>query len=139
MLIGVLSIYNSLLNIYISSLTPDGLSSVNRIFLIVAGSVVIVVALIRLMFEAFQFINLKAYYIFDWVNWIEVILFLCSILFVSVFNTDCLCPTRWQWQLGCIAVFLTWIDLIIFIRKLPLTGNSLVTPTERGIVVSVDF
>ena len=31
-------------------------------------------------------------------------------------------PSEWQWQLGAIAVFLGWIDLIIFIRKLPLTG-----------------
>ena len=28
----------------------------------------------------------------------------------------------WQWQFGAIAVFLGWLDLIIFIRKLPLTG-----------------
>lgn len=28
----------------------------------------------------------------------------------------------WQWQLGAIAVFLGWLNLIIFIRKFPLTG-----------------
>ena len=28
----------------------------------------------------------------------------------------------WQWQLGAIAVFLGWVDLIIFFSKLPLTG-----------------
>ena len=80
-------------------------------------------AVIRLLFEMFQAISLKIYYIFDWVNWLELTLFICSIIFVSVYRTDCLCPTDWQWQIGSVAVFLTWIDLIIFIRKLPLTGT----------------
>lgn len=99
-----------------------GLSSVRRAFLYTFASVVIVVAFIRLIFELFQFFNLKIYYIFDWVNWIEVTLFVSAITFVFVYSSPCLCPARWQWQLGCVAVFLTWIDLIIFIRKIPLTG-----------------
>lgn len=101
----------------------EGLSSVKNVFLLAAASIVIIMAVIRLIFEMFQAISLKIYYIFDWVNWIEVTLFICSIIFVSVYRTDCLCPTDWQWQIGSVAVFLTWIDLIIFIRKLPLTGN----------------
>lgn len=31
-------------------------------------------------------------------------------------------PSSWQWQLGALSLFLGWINLIIFIRKLPLTG-----------------
>lgn len=99
-----------------------GFSSTEDVFLYFAASVVIVVAIIRLLFELFQFLTLKLYYLIDWVNWIEVILFICSIIFVFVYPTGCLCPTPWQWQIGCVAVFLTWIDLIIFIRKIPLTG-----------------
>lgn len=98
------------------------MSSVNRVFLVVAASIVISVALVRLLFEMFQLINLKIYYVLDWVNWIEVLLFIFAIIFVFVYFTECFCPTNWQWQLGCIAVFLTWINLIIFIRKIPLTG-----------------
>ena len=49
-------------------------------------------------------------------------LYVCSIVFVWVFNVECLCPLRWQWQIGVAAVFLGWIDLIVFISKFPLTG-----------------
>ena len=39
-----------------------------------------------------------------------------------VFHVDCLCPLTWQWQIGVVAVFLGWIDLIVFISKFPFTG-----------------
>ena len=45
-----------------------------------------------------------------------------AIIFVSVFNTDCLCTHRWQWQIGTIALLLAWFDLIIFVQKVPDVG-----------------
>ena len=77
-----------------------------------------------MIFEAFQVFSLSYYYIKDWVNFVELTLFACAIIFSFVFTDPCLCPTTWQWQIGCVAVFLAWIDFIIFIRKLPLTGNK---------------
>ena len=53
-------------------------------------------------------------------NWIEVPMYICSIIFVSVFGTDCYCPHMWQWQVGIAAILLAWIDLINLIRKLQL-------------------
>ena len=102
----------------------DGLTPIKRGFLILMASLVICVALIRLLLESFQLITLKIAYILNWVNWIELILFPCAILFVAVYRTPCLCPAGWQWQVGCIAVFLTWIDLIVFIQKLPFVGKN---------------
>ena len=99
-----------------------GLSSSKRTFLLFTASFVIFMAVVRLFFELFQLITFKIYYFLDLVNWIEVTLFICSIIFVSVHNTDCLCPTRWQWQIGCIAIFLSWINLVIFSQKIPQTG-----------------
>ena len=58
----------------------------------------------------------------NWINWMEIILFICSIIFVWVYNTECQCALNWQWQIGVVAVFLGWIDLVIFISKFPLTG-----------------
>ena len=83
----------------------------------------IVIATIRLLIELFQLLSLKLIYLLSWVNWVEMILFPSAIIFVSVYNAPCLCPTRWQWQVGVIAMFLTWIDLIIFIQKLPFAGK----------------
>ena len=110
----------SFFNFYLAEL-----NEVRRSFLVLAAIVIIVFAVIRLFFELFQSFTLKMLYFLDWVNWIEVILFICAIIFVFVFFTDCLCPTVWQWQIGCVAVFLAWIDFIIFIRKLPLTGDKM--------------
>lgn len=93
------------------------------VFLVVAAIVVVVSSGVRILMELFQAFRLRVWkYFLDWVNWVELALFTCSILFVVVFFTDCYCPMRWQWQLGALAVFLGWLDLIIFIRKLPLTG-----------------
>ena len=95
-------------------------------FIYVAAVIIIVIAIIRLGMELFQFLRLSntLEYIKDLVNWIEVALFVCSILFAFVFFSDCLCPLVWQWEVGVVAIFLAWIDLILFLRKIPLTGKS---------------
>ena len=105
-----------------------GVGSTTTRFIFAAAIIVIVFAVIRLGAEVFQFFQLlpTLEYVMDLVNWIEVILFICSILFAFVFFTPCHCPLEWQWQLGVVAVFLAWIDLIIFLRKIPLTGRPLV-------------
>ena len=84
--------------------------------------VTIVLGITRLVTEALQLIQLRLDYVADWVNWMEIIMVILSIIFVWVFNTDCLCPERWQWQIGTIAVFLAWTDFIIFVQKLPGVG-----------------
>ena len=53
-------------------------------------------------------------------NWIEIPMYACAIIFISVYATDCYCPYGWQWQVGVAAMLLAWIDLINLIRKLQL-------------------
>ena len=91
-------------------------------FIFVSAIIIIFFSLIRLMMEVLQLIQLRLRYLLDWVNWIECTLFVCAIIFAWIFHTDCYCPFEWQWQIGAGAVFLGWMDLIIFLRKLPLTG-----------------
>jgi len=79
-------------------------------------------AVIRLVVEIFQLVQLRQDYFLDWVNYFEVPLFLFSIIFCSVFITDCLCPLNFQWQFGTIAVLLGWLNLVFFIRNLPRIG-----------------
>ncbi|CAI8048714.1 Transient receptor potential cation channel subfamily A member 1 homolog [Geodia barretti] len=99
------------------------LNTATEVFLVLAAIVVIVSSGVRIIMELFQMIQLQLLpYFVNWVNWVEMTLFVCSIIFVFTFFTDCFCPTEWQWQLGAIAVFLGWIDLIIFTRKLTFTG-----------------
>ena len=101
---------------------PSVLTESQMRFVYVAAVMSIVFAAIRMVMEVFQMIQLHLNYILNWVNWLEVILFILSIIFAWVFHTHCLCEKSWQWQLGIVAVFLAWIDLVVFIRKLPLVG-----------------
>ena len=80
-------------------------------------------SVLRLVLECCQFKQLLQDYFSDLSNFVEVPLFVCSIIFVWVFHYDCLCPRKWQWQIGIVAVFLAWVDLVLFMRKVRLMGR----------------
>ena len=65
----------------------------------------------------------------DFQIWVEVLMLILSVIFVSVFGRFCLCPSKEQWEIGIFAVLLVWLDFIIFIRYLQLhvfdIGNAL--------------
>ena len=88
----------------------------------IVAVVVIIFAAIRLIFEIFQILNVGYLYLRDWINFIECTLFSLTIAFSTVLTRTCLCPTSWQWQVGCIAIFLAWIEFIIFFRKFQFAG-----------------
>ena len=98
------------------------LSGARSRFVFTAAAIIIVLAGIRLIWEACQLVYQLKSYLFDWVNWIEVSLYILSIIFVSVFRTTCLCPQVWQWQIGVMVILLAWIDLIIICAKFPNIG-----------------
>ena len=99
-----------------------GLSIHEYRFLYVGAAVTILTALLLLAAEMIQLCAHPLEYLLDWVNWLEIPLYLFSIIFTFVFATPCLCVYSWQWQIGVIAVFLGWIVLISFLRKWSLTG-----------------
>ena len=98
------------------------LTSEKHQFLIAAAVITILVAVLRLLIEVVQLCRHPIEYLQDWVNWLEMPLYLCSIIFTFVFGTPCLCVYRWQWQIGVVSVFLAWIVLITFLQKWPVTG-----------------
>ena len=87
------------------------------------GAVItILFALVRLFKEAVQFYYDPKTYLSDLANWIEIALYILSIIFVSVFRTTCMCSQEWQWQLGVVVIFFAWIDLIVICAKSPSIG-----------------
>lgn len=82
----------------------------------------ILFALVRLFKEAVQFYYDPKTYLSDLANWIEIALYILSIIFVSVFRTTCMCSQEWQWQLGVVVIFFAWIDLIVICAKSPSIG-----------------
>ena len=72
------------------------------------------------------FINLKTAEHFT-VQWmIETILraitFIFTIIFVFGFVNDCWCAPPWQWQIGALAVFLAYINLLMLLKGMPWLG-----------------
>ncbi len=95
-----------------------GQNYAQKISLIAVAAAIIVISIIHLFIEVGQLLMLKSNYLADWTNYVDVVLFIFSIMFVSSFS-NCLCPSTWQWQLGSVAVFLAWINLLIYLRMLP--------------------
>ena len=108
------------------NLTQESLVPVSNpdhhIYIYITGGAVIFCASFRLLFELIQLCVLRLRFILDWGNIMEIFLFMSSIGYAWVFNSPCLCPKLWQWQIGAIAVFLAWIDLVLFFAKFPQIG-----------------
>lgn len=83
---------------------------------------VILSAGMRFLVEIVQIMKTTYRYFLNVENYIELLTYASSIIFVSQFGSNCWCPTNWQWQLGAIAVFLAWINLILFLKRVPLLG-----------------
>jgi len=98
-----------------------------RNFLNIAAAIVILSAVIQMIFEVFEFLTSRGWYLLGFNNWIEWCLHLVSIIFVSYgFDSDCVCPESWQWQLGAVSVFLAWVELVILLKDSPNIGIYIV-------------
>ncbi|XP_019860991.1 PREDICTED: transient receptor potential cation channel subfamily A member 1 homolog isoform X1 [Amphimedon queenslandica] len=97
-------------------------SFVSQRYISIASTCLIVYSAIMIIREAFQLIQFQLKYLTSPVNFIEVSLFIFTIMFASVHSNQCYCTHPWQWQVGVIAVFLSWIALVFSIRKLPIVG-----------------
>ena len=93
-------------------------------FIKAAAAIIIVFSAIRLILELLWIIRQVHLYFADFgiCTLVEVPLFVCAIAFASVFDRECLCPRDWQWQVGIAAVFLVWIDLILYMRRMRILG-----------------
>ena len=101
---------------------PVGLSASSYLFIPIVAVAAILLSIGRIGVEVLQMITLQLEYFKDIVNWTELILYTFTIIFAWTFNTQCWCPLPWQWQIGAVAMFLSWMALILFFRKLHLTG-----------------
>ena len=75
----------------------------------------------RNLYETYQlFSNLSFKDTLNWIN--RLLLYSLSIVFVIPFVSHCSCIPNWQWQLGIVALFMGWVNLVIFVSKFPLAG-----------------
>ena len=53
---------------------------------------------------------------------VRFFIFVFAVAFAAVLNFPCPCPTNGQWQVGVLAVFLGWINMISYIKMIPRLG-----------------
>ena len=81
---------------------------------------------INLALEGLQIFNRKLKYLTDWQNYVEISLQSLTLYFVlSVRLNDCFCASAPQWQVGCVVIFLAWIDLIFLMKSIPIVAISI--------------
>ena len=100
-----------------------GQTNHQRNFVFVAAVIIILLSAFQLVMEVIHVFLQPQVYLTDLANWIKVPYIACSIIFALIFFNDCLCPKPWQWQVGIVAVFLVWADLIFYIRKIRVLGK----------------
>lgn len=109
---------------------PEGVKQ--PLFAFIGKYVIMGLAALNLIRELFQLFTAKWSY-FGWENLMEWITYISALLLVIDFNKcqeDTGIRMAWQWQLAAVAVFLAWMDLVLFIRKLPRFGIYVVMFTD---------
>jgi len=91
--------------------------------LFVVAIIIILFSLIRIIIEFVELYYLRLTYFIELENYLEVFLFVSSIIFVSYgLQSGCQCPASWQWQFGAVILLVAWLNLVLFLKKFPLTG-----------------
>lgn len=82
--------------------------------------VLILSSIVYLVLEVAQLYYRLHKYLSESENYIQVIMFISVIIFVfPVGQNSCWCLPGWKWQIGALAVFLAWINLLLLIRYIP--------------------
>ncbi|XP_074658298.1 transient receptor potential cation channel subfamily A member 1 homolog isoform X1 [Tubulanus polymorphus] len=108
------------------------LDETGKLILKISKWVIISLTAFNLLRELFQIYQSKLHYL-TMENFIEWVMYVTAILLVMDF-TDCQSEIgireAWQWQVGAASIFLAWIDLVLFIRKVPRFGIYVVMFTD---------
>ena len=97
--------------------------SFSQFFLRIAATVLLGYSGVRAVMELLQFLQRRRGYLTDLENYLEILLIFSTVTFAIAGQAGrCFCVKSYAWQFGALAVFLAWIDLVIFLKKLPLTA-----------------
>ena len=94
-----------------------------EVFLRFSASLLLLYCGVRVILEFLQLIQRRLNYLMDPENYLEILMILSTFLFVTAGQaTECFCLESYQWQIGALSVFLAWIDLVLHLKRLPLTA-----------------
>ena len=92
---------------------------------IMLGWLVFILAVFSLVKELYQIFQERLEYFLESTNYVEWGLYLTTLIFVLDANSLTAATgvkSHWQWQIGSIAILLSWLELMLFIQKLPRIG-----------------
>jgi hypothetical protein len=102
-----------------------GPSGSNRATFPTLAVILILLSIGFLCFEVFFRYIMREYWN-TFYYWFELVVrvgvFLLTVIFVSGFGHDCWCTPPWQWQIGALAVFLTYFNAVLLLKGLPFLG-----------------
>ncbi|KAG1661213.1 Transient receptor potential cation channel subfamily A member 1 [Nymphon striatum] len=101
---------------------------IERSFVTVGRSGIIALVVFHIFREMFQLYQRKSHY-FDLENLMEWMCYMTALLYVVNLNKHGI-KEPWQWEIGAVAVFLAWADLVMIMRKFPFLGIYVVMFTD---------
>ena len=94
-----------------------------QVFLRFASTFLLTYCVVRGVLELIQLLNRRTSYLKEPDNYLELLLLFSTFTFATAGQAEgCFCLEGYAWEFGALAVFLAWIDLIIYLKKLPLTA-----------------
>ena len=86
--------------------------------------ILILLSIAFLVFELWVRIAMRERqkYFIDYETVIRIGLFLLTIVFMFGFVNDCWCAPPWQWQIGALAVFFAYINILLLLKGMPVLG-----------------
>ena len=91
-----------------------------RLFVYVAAALMLAMTILRVAIDALTLAHIRNVAILKCS--VRLGLYSTSFLFALIFHVECQCIAPWQWQCGVMAVFLSWLNLIIHLSKFPFAG-----------------
>jgi len=73
---------------------------------------------VGILLEFWQLKLRRLKYLRDANNYFQLALYIMTAIFIFDFD-ECWCATTWQWQIGALAVFLSWFNFILVLRSMP--------------------
>ena len=92
-------------------------------------------SILGLLVEFLQLMNRRWRYFGDSDNYFQLALYLSIVIFIFGFSNECWCSTPWQWQIGALAVFLSWLNFIFILKYMPYTA----VPINMFLSICVTF
>ena len=91
-------------------------------FLAATAYLLYILSILGFLMEVVQLVERKWKYFEDSDNYFQLALYISTVIFIRGFDNECWCSNTWQWQIGALAVFLSWFNFIFILKYMSYTA-----------------